>query len=197
MSSGSSRYDDYAAAAGSTFGLIGQMAGSFYSAKAQRVHAGLQAFAAAHNARLAERRAQSALAAGQKEVVRHSLRAGSLAGMQRAAQAAGGVDLSVGSAAQVRADSELLAGIDRNQIEQNALMQAWGYRMQADDFAMQEQMARLAARQASPAMSAFATLLTGAGQVASGWYQAVKGGGGDPVYALYQKTNNWGMGAKR
>ena len=191
MSSGSSRYDDYAAAAGSTFGLIGQMAGSFYSAKAQRVHAGLQAFAAAHNARMAERRAQSALAAGQKEVARHSLRAGSLAGMQRV------VDLSVGSAAQVRADSELLAGIDRNQIEQNALMQAWGYRVQADDFAMQEQMARLAARQASPAMSAFATLLTGAGQVASGWYQAVKGGGGDPVYALYQKTNNWGMGAKR
>ena len=57
MSSGSSRYDDYAAAAGSTFGLIGQMAGSFYSDKAQRVHAGLQAFAAAHNARMAEREA--------------------------------------------------------------------------------------------------------------------------------------------
>jgi len=47
--------------------------------------------------------------------------AGQVKGKQRASQAANGVDLSVGSAAEVRASTDIITEIDKQQIETNAI----------------------------------------------------------------------------
>lgn len=180
-------------------GLAGSVFGSFYSAKSQKIQARLQADLAEHNARMAEMGARQALFAGQRHAAARSLQAGQLLSAQKAAQAASGVDLSVGSAAEVRAGTELFKEADVNQIEANALMQAWGYRTQAADYRAQAGMAKSSAP--SPALAAASTLLTGAGSVADSWYRlqkswALAGGGkpsenDDPIYGLYALNGGW------
>lgn len=180
-------------------GLAGSVFGSFYSAKSQKIQARLQADLAEHNARMAEMGARQALFAGQRQAAARSLQAGQLLSAQKAAQAASGVDLSVGSAAEVRAGTELFKEADVNQIEANALMQAWGYRTQAADYRAQAGMAKSSAP--SPALAAASTLLTGAGSVADSWYRlqksgALAGGGkpsenDDPIYGLYALNGGW------
>ena len=181
-----------AALATQLFGLAGQVAGSFYSARSQKTQARLQADLAEHNARMAEMGARQALFSGQRQAAARSLQAGQLLSAQKAAQAASGVDLSVGSAAELRAGTEIFKEADVNQIEANALMQAWGYRTQAG-------MAR--ASSPSPSLAAGATLLTGAVSVADSWYRlqksgALAGGGkpsenDDPIYGLYALNGGW------
>lgn len=180
-------------------GLAGSVFGSFYSAKSQKIQARLQADLAEHNARMAEMGARQALFSGQRQAAARSLQAGQLLSAQKAAQAASGVDLSVGSAAEVRAGTELFKEADVNQIEANALMQAWGYRTQAADYRAQAGMAKSSAP--SPALAAASTLLTGAGSVADSWYRlqksgALAGGGkpsenDDPIYGLYALNGGW------
>lgn len=180
-------------------GLAGSVFGSFYSAKSQKIQARLQADLAEHNARMAEMGARQALFSGQRQAAARSLQAGQLLSAQKAAQAANGVDLSVGSAAELRAGTEIFKEADVNQIEANALMQAWGYRTQAADYRAQAGMAR--ASSPSPALAAGATLLTGAGSVADSWYRlqksgALAGGGkssenDDPIYGLYALDGGW------
>lgn len=196
---GGGKGEAYAALATQLFGLAGQVAGSFYSAKSQRTQADLQAYLAQHNARMSEMGARQALFAGQRQAAARSLQAGQLLSAQKAAQAASGVDLSVGSAAELRAGTEIFKEADVNQIEANALMQAWGYRTQAADYRAQAGMAR--ASSPSPALAAGATLLTGAGSVADSWYRlqksgALAGGGkpsenDDPIYGLYALNGGW------
>lgn len=199
QSGSSSKGAAYAGLATQLFGLAGQVAGSFYSAKSQRTQADLQAYLAQHNARMSELAAKQSLAAGQKRAGQRSLQAGYAISQQKAQQAAAGVDLSVGSAAELRAGTEIFKEADVNQIEANALMQAWGYRTQAADYRTQAGMAR--ASSPSPALAAGATLLTGAVSVADSWYRlkksgALAGGGkpsenDDPIYGLYALNGGW------
>lgn len=195
-----------AALVGQGLGLFGQIAGSFYSAKTQKAQAKAQAEIAESNARLSEISARSALAAGTKNAARVSLQSGQLKSRQRAALAASGVELGHGSAAELLAGTDLLKEVDLNQIESNALSQAWGYRSQASEYQSQAAMARANAKSVSPVGNAFATLLTGAGSVAQSWYNLNKSGslgtfasgsktggsvgGGDPIQAL-GSLNNW------
>lgn len=199
QSGSSSKGAAYAGLATQLFGLAGQVAGSFYSAKSQRTQADLQAYLAQHNARMSELAAKQSLAAGQKRAGQRSLQAGYAISQQKAQQAAAGVDLSVGSAAETRAGTEFFKEADLQQIEANALMQAWGYRTQAADYRTQAGMAR--ASSPSPSLAAGATLLTGAVSVADSWYRlqksgALAGGGkpsenDDPIYGLYALNGGW------
>ena len=200
QSGSSSKGAAYAALATQLFGLAGQVAGSFYSARSQKTQSRLQADLAEHNARMAEMGARQALFSGQRQAAARSLQAGQLLSAQKAAQAASGVDLSVGSAAELRAGTEIFKEADVNQIEANALMQAWGYRTQAADYEGQAAMAR--ATRPQPAFAAGMTLLNGAGQVAQSWYALSKSGalqgrpsekqaGDDPIYGLYMLNGGW------
>ena len=197
---GGGKGEAYAALATQAFGLLGQVAGSFYSAKSQRTQADLQAYLARHNARMSELAAKQSLAAGQKRAGQRSLQAGYAISQQKAQQAAAGVDLSVGSAAETRAGTELFKEADLQQIEANALMEAWGYRSQAADYEGQAAMAR--ATRPQLAFAAGMTLLNGAGQVAQSWYALSKSGalqgrpsekqaGDDPIYGLYMLNGGW------
>ena len=166
-----------------TASLIGQMGGaatgaigSYFSAATQKANLNGQAAVADANARMAELSAQSALNQGQKKVGQLTLQAGHLKSRQRVALAANGVDLGVGSAAEIQASTDIMAEIDKNTIETDATYAAWGIRTQATNYQNEALMARSAAGAINPGTSAFSSLLGSAGSVASSWYQFNRNG---------------------
>ena len=185
--------------------LIGQIGGGlssavggYYSANSQKSSlqfqsdiAGINASAVQtvgdFNARIDEMGAQSALAAGQQQVAAQTLKAGQVMGAQRASLAANGVDLGQGSAAEVQASTSIMKDIDSNTIQANAIRNAWGYRTQGMNAKLGADIQSMnlnttsavdsaAANGINPLVSGGTTLLTGAGKVASSWYQYNKNG---------------------
>lgn len=94
------------------------------------------------NARVAELQADDALARGLDEESRFRTSVRGLIGSQRAGFAGQGVDVGVGSAADVQADAAYLGELDSLQIRANAEREAWGYRVEASDRRMAADVAR-------------------------------------------------------
>ena len=59
------------------------------------------------------------------------VRTGQAVGTQRTAQAANGIDVNSGSAAQLQDDTSMLGELDALTIQNNAAREAYGYRVQA------------------------------------------------------------------
>jgi hypothetical protein len=121
----------------------------------------MQADAAEFNARMSDLSARYARESGRHEITRLGLQYGQLQGKQRAGLAASGVDLSVGSAAEVQASSDVLKNIDMNTLEVNAIKKAWGFQVQAMNYRNQAAMARITRNSIDPRLAYSATLLTG------------------------------------
>lgn len=85
------------------------------------------------NGWLSDQQARDAERLGEDEAMRVRRRASAVTAAQRAGMAAQGVDLGVGSAADIRAETDFLAKLDEITVRNNAARQAWGYRVQADD----------------------------------------------------------------
>lgn len=143
-------------------GLASSTVGAYYAAQSQKDALNLRAD-------LNERTAQQVLQAGQREEQRSRLATARLKGSQRAGMAANGVDLGVGTAADILTSTDLLGEVDAQTIRSNAVRNAWGYRSEAT-------MQRASADSVSPGMSALTTLIGGSGQVAEGWYRLNKSG---------------------
>lgn len=131
--------------------------GAYYSAQGQQGQLRQQAD-------LAEIQAQRTLQSGERDMQRSRLQAANLKGAQRAGIAANGIDVGVGSAAQVLTSTDVLGEIDANTIEANAVRSAWGYRTEAI-------MKRGSADAISPGMAGATSLLGSAGKVADSWYR--------------------------
>ncbi len=156
-------------------GAVTSAVGSYYSALNQKNNLKFQADLAEINARLAETSAQSILLQGQQQVGALTLSAGHLKGRQRASLAANGIDLGVGSAAEIQASTDIMKEIDANTLTANAVRSAWGVRTQATNYQNEAIAARATASTISP-FGSFATSLMGsAGSVAQSWYQQSKG----------------------
>ncbi|MDR1311544.1 MAG: hypothetical protein LBK01_06705 [Burkholderiaceae bacterium] len=154
------------------FGVGMETVGAFTSASTQKASLNSQSRIAQINADIAEMQVQNARIQGRNEVMRHTLKARHLQGQQRASMAANGVDIGVGSAAELRASTAAMAEIDKNTIEANALRTAWGYKFQKQDYLNQSMMAKANAKAISPGMSAFSTFLSGASKVALAGYMS-------------------------
>lgn len=157
--------------------LIGQVGGaatsaigSYFGAATNKINLQSQADTAESNARIAELGAQSALMQGQQQVGALTLKAGQIKGSQRASLAANGVDLGVGSAAEIQASTDIMKEIDANTLTANAVRSAWGYRTQAVNFENEALTKRATAGAISPFGSAAGSLLGSAGSVSSSWY---------------------------
>lgn len=157
-------------AAGAVSGAIG----GFYGARMTKNQLAFEAEMARINARIAELGARSAFERGQKEVASLTMQAGQLKSRQRTAMAANGIDLGEGNAAEVQASTEIMKEIDRNTLEANAVRSAWGYRTEAANLQSTAMMKEGSAAGISPLMAGTSSLLTGARQVASSWYQMSK-----------------------
>ena len=192
------KFGDYAGLATQGIGVIGQVAGAFYSARSIRRNAELQAFIAEMNAKNSERQAQNVFLQRDKQIAALGIKSGRLKSSQRVALAANGVDLSSENAVELLADTELMKEVDKSQIEQNAIAEAWGYRLQGVQHQNDALFARAQQKGTSPLLSATTTLLNGASQVAQSWYTLKKQGAfqskkksDDPIHALYTLNNGW------
>lgn len=145
--------------------------GAFYSAQNVKDQLEFQAEMNAINARMAERTAQSILLAGQKEQGRISLKAGKVKGAQRASQAARGIALGEGNAAEEIATTDLMKEMDMYTINANAVRQAWAARTQSVNAANESLLQGVSAQGISPYMAAGTSLMNSGASVAASWYQ--------------------------
>ena len=88
------------------------------------------------NAKVAEMQAVDALARGAEDEERFRMVVKGLIGSQRAGFAGQNVDVGIGSPVDVVADSAYLGELDALTIRNNAAREAWGYRVQAENFRM-------------------------------------------------------------
>lgn len=166
------------------FGALQSGIGSYYSAKSTASSLEFQAEIAAINARMAERTAQSILQAGQDEQGRLSARAGQIKSKQKTRQAARGVQIGVGSAAEEVASTDIVKETDMLTINANAVRQAWAARTQSVNLANESLLKGTSAGSISPFSAMSTDLLTGATKVASYW---------DRNRKLAKMASLWGM----
>jgi hypothetical protein len=123
-----------------------------------------------NNAQYAEWQAQDALTRGAKAEQSQRLKAAQLKSSQRASLAARGVALDEGSPLSILQDTDYMGEMDALTIRDNAAKEAWGARVQAGNYRSDSTMLSNRAAAESPSSAAFGTFLTGAGAVASSWY---------------------------
>lgn len=167
-------------------GAIQSMVGTYYQSKtqkyqleAQQLNLEFNSKMAMINARNAERTAQHALLAGEREIGKLTMRAGKLKSSQKAAMAANGIDLGVGSAAESLATTDLMKENDAITIDINRTLAANAARTQRVNFENQSLMSGVSAANAgdmanavNPWSNAAASLISNAGSVASSWYNS-------------------------
>lgn len=161
----------------SGFGAGMSAMGAYSQAKSQKSALKAEAQIQANNATLAEWQAEDAIARGETAAVQVQQQGAQMAGRQRAAFAANGVDLSYGSAMQVINDTDYLTAVDASQTVANAEREAWGYRMDARQSMDRSSAARAGASQVSPWLAAGTSLVGSATQAASRWYGGSKTSG--------------------
>lgn len=108
----------------------------------QAQQAGYEARVANQNARLESERANDALERGRTEKRRYQQEAGQQAGRQRAAIGANNIDLSFGSAFDVRADTLQAGAEDVATIDRNTLRETRGFEINAMNFRSEAMSAR-------------------------------------------------------
>ena len=153
------------------FGAINSAYGAYSSARSTKSSLEYQSAMSALNAEQAEKTAQSVLQAGEQAQSQVALRAGKVKASQKVSQAARGVQIGVGSAAEEIATTDLMKEADMLTINANATRQAWAARMQATGYASESLMQGTSAESLSPASAAFSSLLTSAAAVAPQWYR--------------------------
>lgn len=124
---------------------------------------------AERNAQLAERQGQDALARGELAANRVGGQTDQAVSSGRAAAAAGGSDVNVGSAAAVTASERLVGAVDALTIRNNAAREAWGYNVEAANQRMQGRLALLSGENqaARQRLASYGTLLSGAADIYS------------------------------
>ena len=152
-------------------GAASSALGAYFGAQSNQLTLQGTADTADINARMLESAAQSTLLIGQREEQKSRIATANLKSKQRAALAANGVDLGVGSAENVLTTTDYMGEVDANTINANAVKSAFGYRTQAVNETNKARSSRAAASAISPETAMFTSLIGSAGQVAPGWYK--------------------------
>ncbi len=141
---------------------IGQGVGAMSASK----QANYQAKVAGANAKRESQAAIDAIERGNIETRKFQRRAGQEMGQQNAALAANGIDITFGSAADVRGDTAMFAQEDSQAIQENARREAMGYDINAVNYLSEAKSQRSAARGAlvQGAFGVASTVLGGATQ---------------------------------
>lgn len=161
-------------AGGSLLGAFGAQQGG----QAQGRMLAYQAGVAGLNRKIALQNRDYALATGETEAQRYGMQAAHRMGAIRAGIGASGIDIGSGSKAQVQEGQQLVTGIDLAQIRNNAARKAYGFEVEATQDAAQSGLYTAAAQEAVKAgnIKALGSLVSGAGSVASKWYQGSSAG---------------------
>lgn len=132
------------AAIGTGLNVVGQI----QQGKAQSAAYSAQEAADEQNARIAERQAQQAAISGAKEEREMRQRGAAVAGQQRAAYSASGLDIASGSPLDILQDTNYQNTLDVINIRQNTANTVWGYQTQQTNYLNQAAAARSAAKNA-------------------------------------------------
>lgn len=161
---------------GSLMGLMALQAvsgafGAYQQGRAQKAIYKANAAIARVNEEMSIRQAEDAIKRGQETEVRYRGNVKKVLGRQRAALAAQGIDISSGSAMDVQTETTNIGELDALTIKNNAMREAFGYKIQGLGFGMQGaqygMQGNLAMQEAR--FNATQTLLTG-GIKALGYY---------------------------
>ena len=165
-------------AIGTAASFYGQMQG----AKAAKARGDYEAAVARNNQTIAERYATDAVGRGKTAADERRAGARQVIGAQRASSAARGVEVGTGSALDLTTDTAGIGELDALTLRHNAEREAYGFRTQGLNFASSGELARLRGENEATALrgSAFSTALTGAGTVASKWYNFNQRGAPNP-----------------
>lgn len=160
-------------------GLGATAYGLSYQASAASNAADYQAQVARNNAKAARQKEQYAAESAEQRGATASRRSASRVASVKAAQAAGGVNVNVGSPVDVRAGTAQVGRLDTETERHNALLAAYGYRAEATS---DETQAGLLESQADTlgtagAISTASTLLGGASSLGYKWQGLQRDGG--------------------
>lgn len=107
------------------------LAGSMMQAQGQTQNANFQSGMMKQNATFKNQTADETIIAGNTSADWQRVRTGQAIGTQRSVQAANGIDVNSGSAAQLQDDTAMIGELDALTIQNNAAREAYGYRVQA------------------------------------------------------------------
>jgi len=133
-------------------------------ANASRQQAQANRAIAEGNAQIAEMQAQDALKRGEEDAQVAQRRARQVAGAQRAAYSARGVDISDGTAADVIEQTDFFGQVDAATARTNARKEAWNARAQRRGYEIEASVN-------DPNRAFNSSLLGSAGTVAGAWYR--------------------------
>jgi hypothetical protein len=148
-------YSDYMMA-GYGIQSVSSFASAYMQAEALRTQGEYQRSMSNINAKFAKIKADDAINSGEKAASHVKKQGRQVAGKQRAALAAQGIDVDFGSASDVQRDSEEEVAKDVMKIRNNAWRTAWGFTTQSDLDQGQSKMNYLASMN-----QANSTILTG------------------------------------
>lgn len=155
---------------GGVFGAVQSAYGAFSTARATKQNLEFQSQMSEINARMAENQAQSIMLQGERAIGQVGLKAGKVKSSQKASQAARGIVIGEGSAAEEVATTELMAKIDSLTINANTVQAANAARTQSVNYANQSLLQGTSASSISPMSSAATSLVGSATTVANAWY---------------------------
>ncbi|MBI5900849.1 MAG: hypothetical protein HZB40_16710 [Rhodocyclales bacterium] len=145
--------------------LAMQVVGSMNQAEQQRSAYEYQSQVARNNAIIAEQNARLAQEQGAQDEQNQRLKVASFYSDQRAQLAANGIDLGVGSAADLLATTKFMGEHDALTIRDNAARRAWAYRAQSQDFTSDASFKSAAGSNINPFMAGASSFMTGAGSM--------------------------------
>ena len=148
----------------------GDAVGSWADAKAVRAQGNYQNEMANINAQFAELSAESAITRGNKQAADVKRNTKKIIGSQRAAMAAQGISIDSGSALDVQEDTAMIGELEAMKVKNNAWMEAFGYKVQAQQDRQQGKIGKMAADN-----TAATTLATGGWKAVGGAYKAYTG----------------------
>lgn len=139
-----------------------QVMGAVQESKSAAASAKFNAQVADNNRILAERQQKDAIERGKTEELNFRRQIAGLKGEQRASFGASGVTLDSGSPADVLTDTAVLGELDALTVRQNAQREAFGYGVQATNFATESAFQRSSAKAAKSRLPlAVATTIAG------------------------------------
>lgn len=145
---------------GATAGLavmgIASAGNAFSQSQATKSQAAFEKQQYETNARLADMQAQDAIDRGNQDAQAANREKKKVLGAQQAAFAANGVDISSDIVTQAQDQTNTLGELDALTIKNNAAREAWGYKVQSQNYSNQGQFAQIAGAQ-----KAKNTLITG------------------------------------
>lgn len=156
--------------------------GAYAKSAADRNAFKYQADVQENAAKVDEWRATDAIQRGTIAEANARMKAGQVAGTQRATLAARGLDLGGGSAYNILSDTKYMSDVDAATIHDNTAKEAWALRTSAGTERGNAAALRTRAGFENPGFAFANSLLTGAGAVAKSWYRLRGKGSSDLMY---------------